>query len=670
MIVINLSTCFLALLGTFLAIFEWSAARRREFLYLYMTTERPDAEYFVAARHHRRRFAFMVAAFLLLTGKEVLANLLLNKRTAPMQLDWRPFTAVPVFLLYAELISLLFLGLAFRLEQPTRAPRLQKSFIVLLCGVSFVYFILLAAHCPRGTLWGFYLLSTMAIVTAVILDAWRGGSEYRFPQSLAFAFLGVGALQNVLVLQRLATGISYFLFDALLLQNIIEQYENVEFDRHRMHRERQVIVSFLETLGNAYSTVFDLQQVLRMIMESGLKATSATAGAIFLKDSAGRLQAKLSHGFFPPLYDDTEPEYRARRTELLQARMLEQQFNPSEGVIGQVAQTGQPMLIEDVRAAGVMSENATEFMRNRSMVLVPLIVQNEVLGVMAVLNRETATPFDAEDQAILQSLADHAAFAIRNAAMVAELAEKERLDRELQIARQIQQQLLPRECPQLPGFDLAALGVAALEVGGDYYDFFWINDHRLGIVVADVSGKGIPAAMTMAIIRSIFRSQAREGRSAREVVTATNAIVSPDLRQDMFVTAFYGILDVHTRTLTWCRAGHEPVLCVQANGQLQVIAPGGVALGLAEKQLFEDTVEEHQFRFSSGDVVLVYTDGITEAMNPSGEEFGLERLKATIASDGFTDGASLVARVERALHAFVGQAPQHDDMTMVVVRAK
>jgi len=670
MIAINLATCFLAVLGTFLAVFEWTAAKRREFLYLYMTTERPDSEYFHSARHRRRQFAIMLFSFILLTCKEIYANSVLYRPTALMQLDWHPLSSVSPLLLYTELVSVLFLGLAFLMGPRRLYTRLQKWFNYQLIGITVVFALLVMTRQVTDVFPTFYRVYLGVVVIAIIAGTCRGKAESRLPQSLAFALLAVGVFGNTILFHRIATFAALFLFNTLLLQNIMEQYEEVEFDRHRMHRERQVVVSFLETMGNAYSTVFDLPQVLRMIMESSLKATGATSGAIFLKDSSGKLQAKLSRGFFPPMYDNTEPEYRARRTELLQTRTLEQQFNMSEGVIGQVARTGEPMLIMDVRKAGVMSDKVTEFMRNRSMVLVPLTIQDEVLGVMAVLNRETAIAFDEDDQGILQSLADHAAFAIRNAAMVAELAQKERLDRELQIAHQIQQQLLPRECPQLPGFDLAALGEAALEVGGDYYDFFWINDRRLGIVVADVSGKGIPAAMTMAIIRSIFRSQSREERSARDVITATNSVIFPDLRRDMFVTAFYGILDVNARTLAWCRAGHEPVIAVQSEGGLQVIAPSGAALGIADESVFDDIIVEQQIYLAPGDSVLIYTDGITEAMNSSGEEFGIDRLKATMASNGCPDGASIIAKVERAVHSFVGSAPQHDDMTMVLVRAR
>ncbi|MBI3923869.1 MAG: SpoIIE family protein phosphatase [Armatimonadetes bacterium] len=624
MAAINIANCFMALMGAVLALFEWNAAKRREFLYLYMTAGKPDSEYFNAARERRHQFAFMLFAFLFLTLKEALTASVWNPLRNPRDLDTTFLLAEPWFVLIVGYLILL-------------GPRPFPSKARLWLSVNLVVVMSLVA-----------LLSVLHLLVPSAMNLVHG----------------------LFVAARAATFVAYFAVNSLCLISIMERYEMLERDRHRFQRERSVVVAFLEDMGNAFSTAFDLNQVLQMIMNSSLRATSATSGAIFLRDGAGRLKAAISRGFFPPMYDETEPEHRARRTEILQRRMLEQHFNPNEGVVGEVATTGEQMLIEDVSRAGIIAGTMTEFMRNRSMVLVPLMSQNQNLGVMAVLNKDTATPFTADDQSMLQVLAGHAAFAIRNSEMVGQLAQKERLDRELQIARQIQQQLLPKQCPDIPGFELAALGEVAEEVGGDYYDFFPVDENRLGIVVADVSGKGIPAAMTMAITRSIFRSQSIGNRSAREVVTATNALLYPDLRRDMFVTAFYGILDIRHRSLAWCRAGHEPVIAIHSAGSMEVLAPSGAALGIADETEFGELIEERQIQFESGDAVLIYTDGITEAMDRSGEEFGLDRLKETMRNNGAPDTAAMVQNVEATIRAFVGTAPQHDDMTMVLVRAK
>lgn len=671
MIAINLANCFLALVGALLALFEWRAAKRREFLYLYMTFGKPDSAYFHSARVRRRQFTTILLAFLLLTAKEILANSILYNHAYPMALDWSPLTHSPSGILLIEMLVVGILAYAFLKGEQALPTRVKAFFLAYVIVVPVAYLILLVGHQLIAIFPWVYRVGLVACAAIAIGYRWGGTRDYRLAFSTAFGMLAVGAITDTMLYHRVATLSAYFLFDSLLLQNIIEQYEEIEVDRHRLERERQIVVTFLQAIGNTLGAeAFDLNQVLEMVMASSLRATNATAGAIFLIDSDGKLQAKLSRGFFPPMYDATEPEHRARRTEILQSRMLEQQFGVGEGIVGQVAKTGEPVLIEDVEKAGIMLGTTTGFMRSRSMILVPLTLQDEVLGVMGVLNKETATPFDTDDQYMLQALAENAALAIRNAEMVAELAVKERLDREVQIAQQIQKQLLPKRCPDLPGFELAALGTPAQEVGGDYYDFFWIDENRLGIVVADVSGKGIPAAMTMAIIRSIFRGQSTGDRTAKEVITSTNAIIYPDLRRGMFVTAFFGILDVKSKTLAWCRAGHEPMIAIHPGGAMEVRAPDGAALGIAEDVDFRAMIEENQMLFASGDTVVIYTDGITEAMNSAGEEFGLDRLKQTVRSNGCPDGEALVKKVESTVRSFVGSAPQHDDMTMVLVRAK
>ena len=192
------------------------------------------------------------------------------------------------------------------------------------------------------------------------------------------------------------------------------------------------------------------------------------------------------------------------------------------------------------------------------------------------------------------------------------------------MARAIQSRLLTDKCPVIPGYALAARGSSATEVGGDYSDFFWVDDDRLGIVVADVSGKGVPAALTVAMMRSVFRTQARGNRDVRAVLASVNEFMGQDLRRDMFITCVYGILEIPTRKFSWARAGHEPLLAAHPQTTIDILKPEGFALGVIESPAFEEMLEVQTVELNPGDRRLIFTGGVTEAMNSEGEEFGAQ----------------------------------------------
>jgi serine phosphatase RsbU (regulator of sigma subunit) len=327
-------------------------------------------------------------------------------------------------------------------------------------------------------------------------------------------------------------------------------------------------------------------------------------------------------------------------------------------------------------------------MRNRSMLLVPLKIRDEPLGVMAVLNKQRGS-FTTDDQFLLQALADQGGLSINNAMLTNEVRNQERLKRDLQIARDIQQRLQPERCPIVPGFELAARGSSATEVGGDYYDFFWVDEDRLGIVVADVSGKGVPAALTVAMMRSVFRTQAKGNRDVRDVLARVNEFMGQDLRRDMFITCVYGILEISAKRFAWARAGHEPILVAHDNAPTDVLKPDGFALGVIDSPLFEEMLEVQTVELSPGDRMLIFTDGLTEAMNSEGEEFGMDRIlrvmrheagaeapemdlpsRPACDSDLSAEDPADLKSLDHAVNLHVGSEPQSDDLTIVYIGAK
>ena len=254
-------------------------------------------------------------------------------------------------------------------------------------------------------------------------------------------------------------------------------------------------------------------------------------------------------------------------------------------------------------------------------------------------------------------------------------AEKKRLEEELRIARAIQMSLLPRGPLNVPGLGITALCVPAREVGGDYYDFFRLPEERLGILIADVSGKGTSAALYMAELKGLVLALSQRYESPRDLLIEVNRIISEHLDSRSFITITYAVIDLHAGTMTFCRAGHTPLIFLPGPSSkvpaARVLTPNGMVLGLridgaADK--FAELLEQERVDLSPGDVIVLYTDGITEAMNPESDLFGESRLSRIVEEHGHLDSDELRERIMREIEAFVGSADQHDDMTMILLK--
>ena len=253
-------------------------------------------------------------------------------------------------------------------------------------------------------------------------------------------------------------------------------------------------------------------------------------------------------------------------------------------------------------------------------------------------------------------------------------AEKKRMEEELRIARQIQMSLLPRGPLDFPGITMTALCVPAREVGGDYYDFFHVGDRQLGVLIADVSGKGTSAALYMAELKGLMLSLSQIYTSPRHLLMEVNRIISENLDTRSFITMTYGVIDLAKGVMTYARAGHTPLVYLrgdQGAAAAQVLVPSGIVVGLripGATEKFADLLEEGRIDLHQGDVLAFYTDGITEAMDAESDLFGDARLSRLIGEHGHLDPADLRERILREIEAFVGDADQHDDMTMVLIK--
>jgi serine phosphatase RsbU (regulator of sigma subunit) len=295
---------------------------------------------------------------------------------------------------------------------------------------------------------------------------------------------------------------------------------------------------------------------------------------------------------------------------------------------------------------------------------IPIAVKNDLYGVILIEESPGGLRFRSRRLEIITGIAQQAALAIQNDLLQKEMVFRERLETEVQLARQIQQTFIPDQLPQYSNWELAARWKTARQVGGDFYDVFELADKKLGLIIADVADKGIPAALFMALTRTLVRAAVIESDTPADAMRRVNDLLIPDTRQGMFVTAVYVLLDMEANELTYVNAGHNPPLWVKGNGEVQRLTRTAIALGVVTGE----PVEQRTIQFETGDNLLLYTDGLTESFNIDGVFFGEERLMEAIKACNCGSAHDLLDVVEGALLNFVQDMPPADDLTMLVLR--
>jgi serine phosphatase RsbU (regulator of sigma subunit) len=300
--------------------------------------------------------------------------------------------------------------------------------------------------------------------------------------------------------------------------------------------------------------------------------------------------------------------------------------------------------------------------------IVPLIHEKNLIGMISLGRKKSGKFYRREDINLLNILANQGAIAIENALMLEEVIEKERMEEELNIARDLQVSMLPVECPQIEGFEIAAFSESAREVGGDFYDFIEIGEDKLGIVIGDVTGKSVSGALVMSASRSIFRMLGDEKLNVSESMMRANRRTKKDIKTGMFVALLYAVFESKDRSLSLCSAGQtQPILGSAATGEATLVETKGDSfpLGILEEANYEET----RLKMEAGDRVVLYTDGIVEAMNCNGELFGFDRLIEVVKESKTSSAHSLLEEIKGQVDEFAGSTPQHDDITIIVIQA-
>jgi serine phosphatase RsbU (regulator of sigma subunit) len=298
----------------------------------------------------------------------------------------------------------------------------------------------------------------------------------------------------------------------------------------------------------------------------------------------------------------------------------------------------------------------------------PIKTRGETQGIL-VAAKGSGQIFTQDDLNAIETFSDYASVAIENSRLLEESIEKERLEKELDVAREIQRKILPLKVPEYPNLQIASVFIPAFEVGGDYYDFFKISETKLGFVIADVSGKGISAAFIMAEVKGIFESLSKTIERPKEILIKANEILKDTLDSKSFVSAAYGYFDLKEKKLIFSRAGHCPLFLLRDGGSKQ-IRPSGLGLGLSDTDYFKKTLEEYSIDLKENDTVVLYTDGVTEAKNELLEDFGDKLFLEALQSNINLTADELSNKIIKEITVFSSGHEQYDDITLVIFKWK
>ncbi len=446
----------------------------------------------------------------------------------------------------------------------------------------------------------------------------------------------------------------------------------LERAKEEIQVEENLVFDFLHGLGEAFRDVIRPHDLHRLIVESSTRILDAHGGALYMADRTG---AKLVPAFIskgcPPLIEvpDRILQQAASTPIALDGYLRSHSIGAGDGLVGRVWKNGEAVLLADLADAPELVKLRQSALGTSSVMVTPLLYGRQNMGVLAVANGPTSAPFTSSDFVVFKSISEQSAFALYNAIIYSEANEKKRLDHDLQIARDIQRILLPAKAPAIEGFQIAGINIPARQVSGDYFDYIQVDEDRLGVVIADVSGKGVPASLIMAICRSALRAEARANPSPAEVLRKVNRQLYPDIKEDMFISMAYLILDHKNASVTLSRGGHDaPLLYRAATGEVEILKPPGMALGIDSGDVFDRVAADISVPLEPDDCLVLYTDGVTEALDANGDEFGRERMMRSLRASASEGAEEVIARLIGDVRNFVDGHPQHDDITLIVVR--
>jgi sigma-B regulation protein RsbU (phosphoserine phosphatase) len=405
-------------------------------------------------------------------------------------------------------------------------------------------------------------------------------------------------------------------------------------------------LSILNEIATAISSTLDLDRVVDLIVQKCVKHLKVEQGAVWLLNDKEQ---------------GTPLHTMVRKLDSVASGLP---FRLDAQVTGWMLKHQKPLVVNDFLNDDRFQITKNDNVSIRSLLAVPLTQKGKMIGILTVFNKRGAEQFTEDDRRLLTIIAAQSAQVIEGARLYLEEQQYLRMQQDMNLAKEIQLNLLPKEAPQIKGYDAFGISIPAKDVGGDYYDFIPIQDDKMAICLGDVSGKGMPAALLMANLQATLRGQTITSNCARECLERSNQLLYHSTDTEKYATLFYGILNIHENILCFSNAGHNNPFLISGDGKIQRLKTIGIPLGFLEKFEFS----EHSVKLNEGDTLVLFSDGISEAMNSYEEEFEEERLLKVILESRHLSTHKLIDLIVKAVKEHAGDAPQTDDMTLLVVK--
>ncbi len=410
---------------------------------------------------------------------------------------------------------------------------------------------------------------------------------------------------------------------------------------------RTELLALISKVGVALLSSSGLDETLDQVATLVFEAVPANRCVIMLKDESAADGMKISVARLRG-QDEQPDEVRISRT-----------------VMDEVMTNGKSVLTSDAQHDPRYASQTMALLGVHSVLAVPLSVSpEEVFGIVYADSPTHEATFTEEHLDILTTLASVASIRVENAKLLEERFERERMERELELATEIQQRFQPSAPPIVEGYEFQGISFACYEIGGDYYDFINLNDGKMLVALGDVSGKGTAAALLTSSLHAAIHAQVAAETSLQKMITSVNEYLAENTPSNRFITLFVAELDLSNGNMRYINAGHNPPLVAYADGKIQELGSGGFPLGILPSAEFE----VGDLSLSQGDFLVIYSDGVTEAVNIEDEEFGMERLTDVISRNLTSTASGLRDKVESELSAFTKTAPANDDITLVIVK--
>ena len=428
-------------------------------------------------------------------------------------------------------------------------------------------------------------------------------------------------------------------------EEIRQNYQHL-LDENKRLRLAIEELSVLNDIATAITSTQSLEQIVELIVQKCVKHLKVDQGAVMLLDEK----------------DQDNPFHTMVRKQDTVADVLP--FRLDTQLTGWMIKNKAPLLINDLKKDSRFNWLSDKEILIHSLLSVPMLLKGKMIGLIAVFNKRTEQGFTPDDQRLLSIISAQSVHVIENARLYMEEQALFRLQEEMRLAKDIQLNLLPTLPPSIKGYEIAGKSISAKDVGGDYFDYIPRQDNTLAFCLGDVSGKGMPAALLMANLQATLRGQSGLHTNCKDCIQLSNKLLYQSTDPQKFATLFYGILDPVKHELRYCNAGHDNPVLVRKDDVPLRLKTGGIVMGFVPD--FQYTQEK--VVFDPGTVLLIYSDGITEAMNQKEEEFGEERLMSVLQVNLKRPAEKIIQCILDAVSQYVGEVPQMDDMTLLVIK--